>query len=120
MRILIVCTGNILRSVMAEYLLRSELPHIYVESAGYPCKRPRIKPLPSVREAMKEIDLDVSEHRSKLVTPETIDRSDLILVMTRRQKKAHYHRLSQRQTKLIGLENSIQAHRATILQTYSI
>jgi protein-tyrosine-phosphatase len=39
MRILIVCTGNILRSVMAEYLLRSELPHIYVESAGYPCKR---------------------------------------------------------------------------------
>jgi protein-tyrosine-phosphatase len=39
MRILIVCTGNILRSVMAEYLLRSELPHIYVESAGCPCKR---------------------------------------------------------------------------------
>jgi protein-tyrosine-phosphatase len=37
---------------------------------------------------MKEIDLDVSEHRSKLVTPEMIDRSDLILVMTRRQKKA--------------------------------
>ena len=81
MRILIVCTGNILRSVMAEHLLRSELPSdISVDSAGYPCKRTGINPRPATRKAMKEIDLDVSAHRSKRLTPQMLDRSDLILV----------------------------------------
>jgi protein-tyrosine phosphatase len=87
MSILIVCTGNILRSVIAESLLRSELPNdILIESAGYPCKRTGAKPLPAVRDVMREIGLDVSKHRAQRVTEEMIDRSELILIMTRRQK----------------------------------
>jgi protein-tyrosine phosphatase len=87
MNILVVCTGNILRSVIAESLLRSELSDdIFIESAGYPCKRLGRKPLPAVREAMREIGLDVSNHRAQRVTEEMIYRSESILIMTRRQK----------------------------------
>ena len=63
-RVLILCTGNSARSQMAEGILRDLNGENYdVESAGIEPSRVR----PEAIEAMKEIGIDISRHRSKSV-----------------------------------------------------
>ena len=63
-RVLILCTGNSARSQMAEGLLRHDAGMCYeVESAGVEPSRVR----PEAVEAMGEIGVDISGHRSKSV-----------------------------------------------------
>lgn len=64
MRVLILCTGNSARSQMAEGLLRHDAgDHFEVASAGVEPSRVR----PEAIEAMREIGIDISAHRSKSV-----------------------------------------------------
>jgi arsenate reductase (thioredoxin) len=61
-RVLILCTGNSARSQMAEGLLRHDGGDRFeVESAGVSPSRVR----PEAVEAMREIGIDISAHRSK-------------------------------------------------------
>ena len=61
-RVLILCTGNSARSQMAEGLLRNDAGEKFeVESAGVAPSRVR----PEAIAVMKEIDIDISSHRSK-------------------------------------------------------
>lgn len=61
-RVLILCTGNSARSQMAEGLLRFEAGDRFdVESAGVEPSHVR----PEAIAAMKEIGIDISNHRSK-------------------------------------------------------
>lgn len=61
-RVLILCTGNSARSQMAEGLLRHDAGSRYeVESAGVEPSFVR----PQAIEAMKEIGINISDHRSK-------------------------------------------------------
>lgn len=61
-RVLILCTGNSARSQMAEGLLRHDAGNQFeVESAGVVSSFVR----PQAIEAMKEIGIDISNHRSK-------------------------------------------------------
>ena len=63
-RVLILCTGNSARSQMAEGILRHDGgPAFEVESAGTHPSHVR----PEAIEAMKEIGIDISSHRSKSV-----------------------------------------------------
>ena len=63
-RVLILCTGNSARSQMAEGLLRQDGGEAFeVESAGVEPSRVR----PEAIEAMREIGIDISNHRSKSV-----------------------------------------------------
>jgi len=63
-RVLILCTGNSARSQMAEGLLRKMAGDRFeVESAGVDPVRVR----PEAIEAMREIGVDISAHRSKSV-----------------------------------------------------
>jgi arsenate reductase (thioredoxin) len=63
-RILILCTGNSARSQMAESLLKHDAGDRFeVESAGTKPSAVR----PEAIEAMKEIGIDISSHRSKSV-----------------------------------------------------
>jgi arsenate reductase len=63
-RVLILCTGNSARSQMAEGLLRYyDGDEFEVESAGVMSSFVR----PLAIEAMKEIGIDISSHRSKSV-----------------------------------------------------
>jgi arsenate reductase len=65
LRVLILCTGNSARSQMAEGLLRHQGgEHFEVHSAG--TKPSSVNPLAA--EAMREIGIDISNHRSKSVT----------------------------------------------------
>ena len=61
-RVLILCTGNSARSQMAEGLLRQDGGDRFeVESAGVSPSRVR----PEAVEAMREVGIDISGHRSK-------------------------------------------------------
>ena len=63
-RVLILCTGNSARSQMAEGLLRHDAGDKFeVESAGVAPSHVR----PQAIEAMREIGIDISGHRSKSV-----------------------------------------------------
>jgi arsenate reductase len=77
-RILILCTGNSARSQMAEGLLRHDAGDRFeVASAGTHPSRVRSEAI----EAMKEIGIDISFHRSKSVE-EFADRSfDYVLTV---------------------------------------
>ena len=63
-RVLVLCTGNSARSQMAEGLLRHLSDGFEVFSAGVEASFVR----PQAIEAMKEIGIDISQHRSKSVT----------------------------------------------------
>jgi arsenate reductase (thioredoxin) len=78
-RILFVCVHNAGRSVMAE-AFANELSNGQVEavSAG---TLPSPSPHPEVVEAMREIGLDVSEHRGRLLTDEMVRSADRVITM---------------------------------------
>jgi len=83
--ILIICTGNSCRSVMAEGLLKKYLRQagkgdIKVISAGV-LPASGLVPTQETVEVMKEEGIDVSGYRSKNLSPELIKRADIILVM---------------------------------------
>lgn len=83
--ILIVCTGNSCRSVMAQWLLRKFLKErgcedIEVLSAGIGTM-PGMMASPNTIEVMKQEGIDVSAHRAQFVTEEMIKKADLILGM---------------------------------------
>ncbi len=61
--VLILCTGNSCRSHLAEGILRSKAGDLlHVQSAG---SKPAGYVHPLAIEVMKEIDVDISQHRSK-------------------------------------------------------
>lgn len=86
MHILLVCTGNICRSTMAEAFLREILQtgngccEIGLSSAGLQAEEGEGPP-PEVIEVMQEYGLDVSEHRAHLLQKENVEGADLILTM---------------------------------------
>lgn len=87
--ILLVCTGNSCRSVMAAGLLKVLLKgkgDYKIMTAGIAA----IKGMGATNEtiqAMSEQNIDVSGHRSSPLSDEMIGEADLILVMETRQKE---------------------------------
>ncbi len=80
--ILFVCTGNVFRSMAAEYALRAQLGQqssYRVESAGIDAKTNTIHPVISNRLIQKGID--PSAHIPQRLTKKLIDRNDLIIAM---------------------------------------
>ncbi|MGK7345963.1 MAG: low molecular weight protein-tyrosine-phosphatase [Candidatus Nitrospinota bacterium M3_3B_026] len=84
-RTLFVCTGNLCRSPMAEYLTQAELaalgaPDVLVESAGTlglegaPAARPAVA-------LLRKLGIDMSGHRARELTPEMLAEADLVVVM---------------------------------------
>lgn len=82
-RFLVVCTGNICRSPMGEYLLRERLadrPTVEVASAGigalvgHPAD-------PTAVEIMAENGIDATAHRARQITAQMLADTDLVLAM---------------------------------------
>ena len=78
-RVLFVCKGNICRSPFAEHYARLVLPDIEVASAGYWRETGRSCPTESVEVARSE-GIDLSAHRSRLLSEEDVEAADLVLV----------------------------------------
>lgn len=89
MNILFVCTGNTCRSPMAAGLMNKiaieEDLDVRIESAGLFAAEGSPASDEAI-EAMKKYDVDLSDHRAKQITPELIEKSDVILTMTTAQK----------------------------------
>jgi protein-tyrosine phosphatase len=90
-RILFVCHGNIIRSPFAEHLARAWLPpplrgKIEFASAGF--IGPGRPPPPEAIETALLWDIDLSSHRSRLLSVEELAYADLVLVVEPRQRRA--------------------------------
>ena len=82
--VLFVCTGNICRSPMAEGLLRHAVQgrsDIRVLSAGLGATDGQ-PPSHYAVQAVKELGIDISQQRSRMLTPHLVNEADLILGMT--------------------------------------
>ena len=78
-RVLVLCTGNSARSQLAEGWLRAYAGDRFeVHSAG---SRPSGRVLPGAVDVMREIEVDISEHRSQSVQPAMIELADHVFVM---------------------------------------
>lgn len=87
-----VCTGNICRSPMAEYLLRDILGKSTdwdVSSAGL-ISSSGLPPSPGAVRAMKERKIDIQKHMNRAISDELVDSSDVIVVMT----QSHFDRIA--------------------------
>lgn len=80
--ILVVCTGNICRSPIGEYLLKAKLPRANVLSAGtgamigWPAD-------PMSVEVMQEKGFEISAHRAQQLTRPLLAGVDLVLTLDR-------------------------------------
>jgi L-threonylcarbamoyladenylate synthase len=87
-RVVFVCTGNTCRSPMAEGLAR-DWEHrrdpnglsIEVCSAGVAAGTGSAAS-PQTLEVLRERGIDLSAHQSRMLTPEMVDRADVVLTMT--------------------------------------
>lgn len=81
--VLFVCTGNIFRSLTAEYALRREFgaqSRIAVASAGTDDYAHVVRP--EVRDYLLERGLDVRAHRRRTVTPEILSGARQVIAMS--------------------------------------
>ncbi len=79
MRVLFVCVGNAARSQIAEALFNQRAP------ANFTAMSAGTQPAESVSskaiEAMKEIGIDISKAKPKLLTQEMVEKADRIITM---------------------------------------
>ncbi len=89
MNLLFVCTGNTCRSPMAAAIMNKlaneDNLDVRIESAGMFATDGE-KATPEAIEAIKKYDIDLDAHLSQQITPELIEKSDLIITMTEAHK----------------------------------
>ncbi len=86
-RILFVCTGNLCRSPMAQFVGRNLARgaglsvRLEFDSAGTQALRGRLPIDPRARDVLARAGYALDRHLARRVTPRDIDRSDLVLCM---------------------------------------
>jgi len=96
-RVLFVCTGNIFRSLTAEYALRRALgaaSDIRVASAGTEDFPHVVKEV--VQDYLSQLGFDVSAHRRRTLTAGICDESTLIVAMSDDHQRVIFDRFGRR------------------------
>lgn len=100
--ILLLCTGNICRSPMAEGLMRECLPSHEIFSAGlYALEGASADHL--AIELMWQVGIDISAHRARCLASWMVREADLILTMDGRQQQCVAQRFPAAEPKLLRL-----------------
>ena len=87
-KILFVCTGNTCRSPMAVALLRYMAPHLDLEIRSAGTAAGAGAPASSVAiEAMREVNVDLTDHRSSSLNGYMLEEADIIFCMAERDRK---------------------------------
>ena len=82
-KVLVICYGNIYRSAfVAEYVHRRKIPLLEVRSAGLYAQGGRLVPARHL-EMSRKFGVDLSSHRSRVVSFNDLAWADLIVVMDR-------------------------------------
>ena len=103
MRVLFVCRGNVGRSQMAEAFFRNLSKHP-ASSAGTHALVGGVEGLAlgnvsrKVVDCMAELGFDVSGNRIDQLTPEMVEKADLVIVITRKEDWPGYLRESKKVT----------------------
>src|SRR3989344_4575946 len=84
LKILFVCTGNVFRSLSAEYCLKDYLKkhnikNVIVESAGIICKKEN--PNPTTIKTLKDFGINISNHKQIKVNEKLLKKYDIIISM---------------------------------------
>jgi protein-tyrosine phosphatase len=104
MHILFICTANINRSFMAEVICKGRLRKygrrdVTVSSAGLvDMKREPADPIAA--EMLMESGFDEADHRSALLTDDSVAGADLIVVMEENQRKLIVEKYPDAETKI--------------------
>lgn len=78
--LLVICTGNAARSVMAGAIINDRQPHLFVETAG--TLTVDGQPISwRTREALRQIGLAAPHHRSKQIEPPHVERAALVIAL---------------------------------------
>lgn len=91
-KIMFVCTGNICRSAMADFLLKNKLKELCLEgkckvlSAGTYAYDGDVSTYEAISVMNKEYGIDMSAHRATAIRNSEIEDMDLVLCMTNSHK----------------------------------
>ncbi len=91
-RILFVCTGNTCRSPMAQFLMKDKLRKLRklskfdVTSAGLDVHDEAMTP--EAKQVLGELKVKLSPFKPTQLTPEAVDKADLVVCMTDRHRMA--------------------------------
>jgi protein-tyrosine-phosphatase len=82
-QVLFVCTGNVFRSLTAEYALRAALhprTEFLVASAGIDDRAQAVPP--EIVDYLRQKNFDVSSHRRRTLTRQLVDAADVVIAMS--------------------------------------
>lgn len=111
-KIMFVCTGNICRSAMAEYMLKDIVHKKNLDTKFYICSSGVFayngqQPTDEATQVMEEKGIDISKHRSTNINNSDVLEMNLILCMTYIQKLQIIHRYPELEGKVYTLKEYV-------------
>lgn len=115
MNIMFICTGNICRSAMADWMMKDKLKknnisNVKVYSSGIYAQDGDIPTFEAI-ETMKEMGIDITKHKATNTMNSNIDEMDLIFGMTQAHKNELIYLYPHLEEKIFTLKEYVNYKR---------